>query len=424
MNATMFAPRNCFERSDSKSTTGAVERFSITTKTASATALSASRPTIAGEPQPHELLSTSANTSAVRLTVRPAIPGTSTVRPTVSSRDSCAANSVTITAPTATGRLMKKIARQETSSVSQPPSSGPTARAIADTPAHVPIALPRSSGGNALEMIDSVPGIMNAAPMSLDRARGDQPALAGGEADRRRRDREDDDAEQEHPAAAEDVAQPSTGDEQDGARERVGVDRPLERGERRAEVLLDRGQGDVHGGVVEHHHEEGEAHRSERPPAAVVLGQAQPFGHGEEILSAMGRSAACSSLRSGSESSEANSTSAASRAAPTRSSTSRPAGSRVTRRERRSLADSLRATWPRWTRPSTGRDIAAGDMASRSATFVTDSSPCSASRYSAFIWVKDSPSSARTRSMSGDAVRLTWAERTPSSSASCCRSEE
>ena len=28
----------------------------------------------------------------------------------------------------------------------------------------MPIALPRSSGGNALEMIESVPGIMNAAP--------------------------------------------------------------------------------------------------------------------------------------------------------------------------------------------------------------------------------------------------------------------
>ena len=51
------------------------------------------------------------------------------------------------------------------SSVSQPPISGPAASAIADTPAHVPIALPRSSGGNALVMIDSVPGIISAAPM-------------------------------------------------------------------------------------------------------------------------------------------------------------------------------------------------------------------------------------------------------------------
>ena len=48
--------------------------------------------------------------------------------------------------------------------MSAPPTTGPIASASADTPAHVPIALPRSSGGNVAEMIDSVAGIMNAAP--------------------------------------------------------------------------------------------------------------------------------------------------------------------------------------------------------------------------------------------------------------------
>jgi hypothetical protein len=38
------------------------------------------------------------------------------------------------------------------------------ASASALTPAHVPIALPRSCAGKALVMIDSVAGIMNAAP--------------------------------------------------------------------------------------------------------------------------------------------------------------------------------------------------------------------------------------------------------------------
>ena len=82
----------------------------------------------------------------------------------MSSRDSSAANSVIAIAPAATGRLRKKIARQDTSSVSQPPTSGPMARAIADTPAQMPIAWPRSAGGNALVMIDSVAGIISAAP--------------------------------------------------------------------------------------------------------------------------------------------------------------------------------------------------------------------------------------------------------------------
>ena len=46
-----------------------------------------------------------------------------------------------------------------------PPSTGPIASAIALTPAQVPIAIPRCSGGKAWVMIDSVAGIMNAAPI-------------------------------------------------------------------------------------------------------------------------------------------------------------------------------------------------------------------------------------------------------------------
>ena len=74
------------------------------------------------------------------------------------------ANRVTATAPAATGRLRKKIARQLTCSASAPPTTGPSARARAETPAQVPIARPRSCGGNVFEMIERVPGIMNAAP--------------------------------------------------------------------------------------------------------------------------------------------------------------------------------------------------------------------------------------------------------------------
>ena len=92
------------------------------------------------------------------------MPGKSTVLPTVSSRDSRAANRVTATAPIAIGGLIQKIARQLTYSVKKPPSTGPIASASALTPAHVPIAVPRCSAGNAWVMIDSVAGIMNAAP--------------------------------------------------------------------------------------------------------------------------------------------------------------------------------------------------------------------------------------------------------------------
>jgi hypothetical protein len=75
------------------------------------------------------------------------------------------ANRVTTTAPTATGRFRKKIARHETYSVSAPPTAGPIASASAETPAQVPIARPRSCGGKVFEMIERVAGIMNAPPI-------------------------------------------------------------------------------------------------------------------------------------------------------------------------------------------------------------------------------------------------------------------
>ena len=125
----------------------------------------ASRARIAGEPQPHALPSASGRTRAVSPVERRTIPVQSTLRSTDSSRDSRAAKSVTATAPAATGRFRKKIARQETYSVRAPPTTGPIASARPDTPAHVPIAFPRSSGGNAVVMIARVPGIMKAAPM-------------------------------------------------------------------------------------------------------------------------------------------------------------------------------------------------------------------------------------------------------------------
>ena len=115
---------------------------------------------------------------------------------------------------------------------------------------------------------------------ALERAARDEPFLSRREADQRARAGEHDHAEQEHPAAAEDVAEPAARDEQHRERQRVRVDGPLERRDRRAEVVLDRRQRDVHDRVVEHDHEQREAHGRERPPLAVLFGQTEAFGHG------------------------------------------------------------------------------------------------------------------------------------------------
>ena len=71
---------------------------------------------------------------------------------------------------------MKKIQLQLIRSVMMPPTSGPIASASAETPAQIPIAVPRWRAGNVATMIESVAGFISAAPTTLDDARADQHA--------------------------------------------------------------------------------------------------------------------------------------------------------------------------------------------------------------------------------------------------------
>ena len=59
---------------------------------------------------------------------------------------------------------MKKTARQEKCSTSQPPRTGPIAAVIALKPDHVPMARPRSSSRKELLMMARLPGTSSAAP--------------------------------------------------------------------------------------------------------------------------------------------------------------------------------------------------------------------------------------------------------------------
>ena len=190
----------------------------------------------------------------------------------LSSRDSRVAASVTTTASAATGTLRKKIDCQETFSTRKPPTTGPMASARALTPGPGPDRLAalvgREGVGDDRERRRHHEGGADA----LGGATGDQPRLALREPDEGARQAEDDDAEEEHAPAAEDVAQATARDEQHGEAQRVGVDGPFETADRGVQVLLDRGQRDVHDRVVEHDHEQREAHRAEGPPAAVVVG--------------------------------------------------------------------------------------------------------------------------------------------------------
>ena len=78
---------------------------------------------------------------------------------------------------------------------------------------------------------------MNAAPMPWSARPATSHSCVGARPISALDAGEHDHADEEHAAAAEDVAEPAARDEQHGEAERVGVHGPLERGERRAEVV-------------------------------------------------------------------------------------------------------------------------------------------------------------------------------------------
>jgi DNA-binding HxlR family transcriptional regulator/putative sterol carrier protein len=114
----------------------------------------------------------------------------------------------------------------------------------------------------------------------LDRARRDQELLRAGQAAGQGRDGEQAEPEQEEPAVAKEVAQPAAEQEKAAEGDQVGVHHPGERGLRKAQILSNRGEGDVHDRRVEDDHEVAEAKDEEREPARAAL-----QAHGAALLS-------------------------------------------------------------------------------------------------------------------------------------------
>ena len=90
---------------------------------------------------------------------------------------------------------------------------------------------------------------------ALDSARGQQPGLAGGESAEQRSGGEQDDAGDEDPPAAKDVAGPATEQQQAAEGQGVGVDHPLQAGAGEAERGLDMRERDIDDRGVEYHHQ-------------------------------------------------------------------------------------------------------------------------------------------------------------------------
>ena len=112
-------------------------------------------------------------------------------------------------------------------------------------PPQAPSARPRCSGGNRRGEDGQRERHDDRAADALDGARGVEADDRGRERGGRGGSREDRDAEHEHPAAAEAVAERGAGQQQDGEGQRVGVDRPLEAAEARV-----RGRARITGSAV------------------------------------------------------------------------------------------------------------------------------------------------------------------------------
>ena len=108
---------------------------------------------------------------------------------------------------------------------------------------------------NVSARIDSAAGAVSAAPRPWTAAGGDELAQRAGQAGGQRRRREQGEAGDQHVAPAEQVGGPPAEQQEAAERQAVGDDDPLQVGLGDAEVGLDRRQGHVHDGEVEHDHE-------------------------------------------------------------------------------------------------------------------------------------------------------------------------
>ena len=115
-----------------------------------------------GSLQPWVGCSIRAKTGPPRPTAESAIPGQSMPRKASGSRLSSTARSARITVAAINGRLIQKIARQESSPIRAPPPAGPSTVAIPVQAVQVPTALPRSAPSKVAATIASEPGTSRA----------------------------------------------------------------------------------------------------------------------------------------------------------------------------------------------------------------------------------------------------------------------
>jgi hypothetical protein len=107
---------------------------------------------------------------------------------------------------------------------------------------------------------------------SLQGARRDQRARIGRKPAANRCEREDTDADHENAPPPEAVARRAADQEQCGHAQRVGIDHPLHRRERRVQIRFHAGQRDVDDGFVDEGHRRGKHGAHEHPAFLMSVG--------------------------------------------------------------------------------------------------------------------------------------------------------
>ncbi len=169
------------------------------------------------------------------------------------------------------GRFTRKIEPYQKCSSSAPPTIGPNATAMPDVAPQMPSAFCRSEwSGKTLVRMARLAGKMKAAATPMRARRRDQRAGRVRRRRSRREHAEEDEADLHRALAAEAVADAAAREQQPGEGEAVRVDDPLQRGDRGAEMLVERRERDVDDRVVDHDQEHAEAQDRQDQPAAVA----------------------------------------------------------------------------------------------------------------------------------------------------------
>ena len=171
------------------------------------------------------------------------------------------------------GTFTKKIQCQSIACVITPPASSPTEPPAEATNAYTPIARAcslRLGEHRHDHAEDHRRGHRAADP--LHEARGDQQRLAVGEPAQQRGEREDGDPGEEHAAPSDQIAEPPRQQQEPAEGDQIAVHHPCERRARETQLVLDRGQRDVHDRhVQDDHHHPGAEHVQRRPAAIARL---------------------------------------------------------------------------------------------------------------------------------------------------------